>query len=124
MPSKYRWIITKDLLKRPSSKALADDPNVCSSCGEVLTKDRVAHYRPGADTYCKAYACDSTGIEGPRDLDDQVKSNPATFALYDDDDNCYYQGMLYGDYEGFEPLDDYGTPNAGCVKMKLDGEWL
>lgn len=33
--------------------------------------------------------------------------------------------MLYGDdYQGFEPLDDYGTPNAGCVKMKLDGEWL
>jgi hypothetical protein len=46
------------------------------------------------------------------------------FSLYDDDDECYYEGMLYGDYEGFEPLDDFGTPNAGCVKMKLNGEWL
>lgn len=61
---------------------------------------------------------------GPHDADDAVTSNPARFSLYDDDDNCYYEGMLYGDYMGMEPLDDFGTPNAGCVKMKLDGEWL
>ncbi len=65
------------------------------------------------------------GVQGPRNLDESVTSNPARFSLYDDDNICYYEGMLYGDdYQGFEPLDDYGTPNAGCVKMKLDGEWL
>ena len=61
---------------------------------------------------------------GPRDADDKVTSNAARFSLYDDDDICYYEGMLYDDFEGFEPLDDFGTPNAGCVKMKLDGAWL
>jgi len=64
------------------------------------------------------------GTVGPRNAHDSVTDNPSRFSLYDDDDNCYYEGMLYGDFEGFEPLDDFGTPNAGCVKMKLDGEWL
>lgn len=65
------------------------------------------------------------GTVGPHDADDAVTSNPAHFSLYDDDDICYYEGTLYGDdFQGFEPLDDFGTPNAGCVKMKLDGEWL
>ena len=68
---------------------------------------------------------DRVGTVGPHDADDAVTANPARFSLYDDDDMCYYEGMLYGDdYQGFEPLDDFGTPNAGCVKMKLDGEWL
>ena len=64
------------------------------------------------------------GTVGPFDADDAVTSNPTSFSMYDDDDILYYEGMLYGDYEGFEPLDDFGTPIAGCVKMKLDGEWL
>ena len=44
--------------------------------------------------------------------------------MYDDDDNCYYEGMIYGDYYGFEPLDDYGMPNAGCTYIKINGEIL
>ncbi len=64
------------------------------------------------------------GTVGPHDADDAVNGNATQFSLYDDDDICYYEGMLYGDYEGFEPLDDFGTPNAGCVKLKLAGEWL
>lgn len=64
------------------------------------------------------------GTVGPFDADDKVTSNPERFSLYDDDRNCYYEGMLYGDFEGFEPLDDFGTPNAGCTMMKLGGEWL
>jgi hypothetical protein len=66
----------------------------------------------------------AAGTEGPRNLDKTLRTNPATFKLYDDDSNLYYEGMLYGDYEGFEPLDDFGTPNAGCTKMMLNGEWL
>ena len=53
-----------------------------------------------------------------------IRDNPVHFSLYDDDGECYYEGMLYGDYTGFEPLDDFGTPNAGCTKMKLAGQWL
>ena len=64
----------------------------------------------------------AVGKEGPRDLDENVKSNPQGFTLYDDDDIAYYHGWLYGEYEGFEPLDDFGTPNAGAVHIKFDGD--
>ena len=67
---------------------------------------------------------ESKGVEGPAYLDPSVTDNPVHFSLYDDDDNCYYEGMLYGDYSGFEPLDDYGMPNAGCTYIKIDGEIL
>lgn len=77
----------------------------------IITKD---HISDGADV----------DVEGPRNPDKTLRTNPATFRLYDDDNNLYYEGMLYGEFEGFEPLEDYGTPNAGCTKMMLDGEWL
>ena len=51
-----------------------------------------------------------------------LKDNAAIFTMYDDDDNCYYQGMIYGNYDGFEPLDDFGMPNAGCTYIKINGK--
>lgn len=43
------------------------------------------------------------------------------FRLYDDDDILYYEGrMVIGDEgNGFEPLDDFGEPNAGCTRVDL-----
>ena len=67
---------------------------------------------------------DEVGVEGGYDADPSIKTNPARFSMYDDDDNCYYEGMLYGDYDGFEPLDDFGMPNAGCTYIKLNGEMV
>jgi hypothetical protein len=68
------------------------------------------------------FLSDEVGISGPRGCDDNLKSNPATFTMYDDDGNCYYQGMIYGDYGGLEPLYDFGMPNAGCTYIKINGE--
>ncbi len=31
---------------------------------------------------------------------------------------------IYGAYSGFEPLDDFCMPNAGCTGIKYNGEWL
>ena len=67
---------------------------------------------------------EAKGVQGPGDADLTIQENPSRFALYDDDGNCYYQGVIYGDYSGFEPLDDFGMPNAGCTSIKIDGEWL
>jgi len=64
------------------------------------------------------------GVNGPYGADDSINKNSARFSMYDDDDNCYYEGMIYGDYEGFEPLDDFGMPNAGCTYIKINGEIL
>ena len=51
-----------------------------------------------------------------------INEKSARFTMYDDDDNCYYEGMIYGDFDGFEPLDDFGMPNAGCTYIKINGE--
>jgi len=37
--------------------------------------------------------------------------------MFDDDMNLYYEGKIIGDYDGFEPLDDFGMPNARCTSI-------
>lgn len=59
------------------------------------------------------------GTIGPRGYDTYIDHDPITFSLYDDDGECYAIGTLYGDYSGFEPLDDFGAPNWGCTYIKL-----
>ena len=59
---------------------------------------------------------------GTNSGDATINEGSARFSMYDDDDNCYYEGMIYGDYLGFEPLWDFGTPNAGCTYIKINGE--
>lgn len=38
--------------------------------------------------------------------------------LYDDDDELYYEALLIGNTEGFEVLDDFAMPNAGCTYVR------
>lgn len=64
------------------------------------------------------------GTRGPRNYDEFIVGNKAKFSLYDDDGNCYAEGFIFGDYDGFEPLDDYGMPSLGCTAIKIDDEWL
>ena len=42
----------------------------------------------------------------------------ARFRMLGDDDEVYYYGRIDGDYTGFEPLDDFGTPHAGCTTIE------
>lgn len=74
----------------------------------IITKDRI----------------ENGDAKGVSNGDKSITSNKAHFSMYDDDDNCYYEGMIYGDYNGFEPLDDYGMPNAGCTYIKINGEMV
>ena len=63
----------------------------------------------------------AVGMMGPSDGDQSLIVEGAKhekFRMYDDDDELYYEGRIFGDYEGFEPLDDFGTPNAGAVHIK------
>jgi hypothetical protein len=43
------------------------------------------------------------------------------FRMKDDDGQVYYHGRIAGDYDGFEPLDDFGAPNAGCTSIEYRG---
>ena len=48
------------------------------------------------------------------------------FRMFDDDEELYYEGTIWGDYDGFEPLDDFGMPSAGCTNIQYQndkGEW-
>ena len=87
----------------------------------VITKN---HLKDGA-----------TGIEGfvnyIYDSDKTMKSNPQKFSLYDDDGECYAEGMLYSTDKAynteeslFSPLYDFGMPHWGCTQIKLDGEFV
>lgn len=64
-------------------------------------------------------------VMGPRNIapkiEEQLKTtkNGQKFQLFDDDGNLYYSGRIIGEYDGFEPLDDYGEPAAGCTEIKL-----
>ena len=64
------------------------------------------------------------GVSGPQNYNPKIKEGKVKFELFDDDKILYYTGVLFGKYEGFEPLDDFGMPNAGCTLVKINGEWL
>ena len=68
-------------------------------------------------------------VHGPGDCDadEAFGPNAERFHMMDDDGEIYYGGLIQGtDYLGFEPLDDFGMPNAGCTEIhyiNADGEW-
>jgi hypothetical protein len=64
------------------------------------------------------------GVQGPSNLNLEIVSNPTKFELYDDDGELYARGTIFGDYDGFEPLDDFGEGNWGCTGIKYGGKWL
>lgn len=101
MPSNYAWIIDKDHMARRDAK-------------------------PGTNS-------NAVGVLGPRDAPDDLEAKlqggeGEPFRMYDDDGNLYYEGRivrtgeesddLNASEEGFEPLDDFGTPNAGCTEIR------
>jgi hypothetical protein len=96
MPSKYGWLITRDHL------AESDE-----------------------DTHTTA------GISGPRGISDAMLSDlrngkGTAFRMYDDDEELYVSGRIIGDFDGFEPLDDYGVGGLGCTDIKYrsgNGPW-
>jgi len=61
---------------------------------------------------------EAVGVEGPSNLDPDLSlKDGQRFRMDDDDGEVYYYGVIAGDYDGFEPLDDFGTGNAGCTSI-------
>jgi hypothetical protein len=85
----------------------------------------------------------AVGVIGPHNAPDDAaqddfvarleKGEGRHFRMRDDDGVLYYQGRMVSNHwvcdagpTGFEPLDDYGTPNAGCTMIEWkeeDGAW-
>lgn len=81
----------------------------------MITKDHV--FNPECDWHSRI------GIEGPHNPYEGFE-NRSTFKMYDDDGELYYEGVIFGKYDGDEPLYDFGMPNSGCTKIRLNGIWV
>ncbi len=83
------------------------------------------------------YLCDGdriqrseAGVTAPRAIppaciSQLTRGEGTLFRMLDDDGELYYQGRIVGQFEGFEPLDDFGMPNAGATVIEYlkDGQW-
>lgn len=77
--------------------------------------------RPGTNA-------NAVGLVGPRGAKlshEEIVKHPDAqrFEMYDDDTELYYEGYLVGG-DGFEPLDDFGEPNAGATEIWYNGRQL
>jgi len=69
------------------------------------------------------------GITGPKTQDPNLQSALAKgegekFEMLDADGELYCRGRIIGNYDGFEPLDDYGKPALGCTDIYYNGKRL
>ncbi len=78
----------------------------------IITKDHIS------DNH------DDVGV-GNKDV--LANPNKQAFRMYDDDNELYYEGFLVsgGGEDLFNPLDDFGMPNAGCTRIDIleNGRW-
>jgi len=59
----------------------------------------------------------AVGVRGPHNYSGDGKELRCEFQMFDDDGVLYYSGRSAN--VGFEPLDDFGTPNAGATSIKF-----
>ncbi len=94
----------------------------------VITKDHIADDAAPLGTNQNA-----VGVSGPEGataeqiLEASLHGEP--FRLLDDDGEVYYEGrcLCNESEDDFGPLDDFGTPNAGCTEIQYrdrSGKWV
>ena len=76
----------------------------------IITKDLTADWREIPP--CNANA---SGMKSA-DYDGRVQDLAFAFRMLDDDREDYYYGL--STKENFDPLDNFGTPNAGCTQIE------
>ena len=98
---------------------------ICMTCGDKYywIIDRDYHAEPGAKpkTLENAVGIDSGKASYAAMFTPFAARMPDRFVMKDDDKNTYYGGLLYCGC-GFEPLDDFGMPNAGATEIWLNGK--
>jgi hypothetical protein len=80
-----------------------------------ITKDHVTLPQEGSNR---------EGLEGPSNAPKTLTpDNNADVVAWrtfcDGETEPCYQGLMVGEYQGFEPLDDFATPDAGCTRIEL-----
>ena len=83
----------------------------------VCTRDRLAEAESTVKIRShKGYHCGNATLAGTKPS--------AHWSVWDADGECYASGMIYGDFDGFEPQDDFFGPSMGTVSTKINGEVL
>ena len=75
----------------------------------LITKDNLADPEDKAGTNSNAVGLGSSNYRKDVLL-------PYRFRMLDDDGAVYYEGFC--SRESFQPLDDFGMPNAGCTMIE------
>ena len=99
----------------------------CSTCGARPARDEM---KSGwLITVDSIFDGQAVGTMGPRETTltaDEIKKHPKrqAFKMFDDDGILYYRGFNVegDDDDGFEPLDHFGMPNAGCTEIKYKND--
>lgn len=87
----------------------------------IITRDYIHKPDPNYPDEKSAVGVASRYYEDGEDL-------PHKFRMLDDDGHVYYHGKCSScdDEHAFAPLEDFGTPNAGCTEIQYKnakGEW-
>lgn len=85
----------------------------------IIDVDHIAE--PGARPRTNMNA---VGVRGPWNYEGDGSELTVRFRMFDDDKHLYYEGR--SKEIGFEPLDDFGMPNAGCTYIEYlnnEGQW-
>lgn len=98
---------------------------MASAYGWIITRDHLADDSDDFPGSC-------VGISGPSDLSDDMASElkagkGKAFRMYDDDGELYVSGRIIGEFDGFEPLDDYGVGGLGATDIRYregNGPWV
>jgi hypothetical protein len=85
----------------------------------TITKDHIADFSKPRGTNSNAEGM-VVNVGNAKFTHNEILSmtDKEYFQMTDDDDELYYEGYIIGDYDGFEPLDDFGQPNAGATTIK------
>lgn len=121
--ARYGWIISQDYV----SEALQSDRNDYGLTGPINIDpaiEKLLQARISLDGDFGQY--ERIRLPDDGEIDPVLNDTLSKFKMLDDDGNLYYVGWIAGEYDLTEPLDDFGTPNAGAVYLeylKKDGSW-
>ena len=84
----------------------------------IITED--LNPEPGAKPGTNGNA---VGVMGHETKAEDLPNLKYDFRMYDDDGELYYKGKA--SHPIFDPLDDFGMPNAGAteIRYKIKGRW-
>lgn len=86
----------------------------------IIDRDLLAEDDPASDRAKPGTNDNAVGVMGPRRYKGDGSELKKRFRMLDDDGTVYYEGRCDTDHDdnALGPLDDFGTPNAGCTTIQ------